>query len=105
MATRLREHTRSEDTASRHGGDEFLYLLAEVGDEQSIACTAERISRMIREPCNIRTRDTEISVSIAASIGIAVSPKDGVTVDRLVKSADSAMYRAKQTKSGHSFAL
>jgi diguanylate cyclase (GGDEF)-like protein len=105
MATRLREHTRSEDTASRHGGDEFLYLLAEAGNEQSTVCIAERIIRMIREPCNISSHGTEISVSIDASIGIAISPKDGITVDRLVKSADSAMYRAKQQKSGHSFAL
>jgi diguanylate cyclase len=105
IATRLREHTRSEDTASRHGGDEFLYLLAEAGNEQSIVCAAKRIIRMIQEPCNVRSHDTEISLSIAASIGIAIAPKDGITVDSLIKSADSAMYRAKQQKSGHSFAL
>lgn len=105
MATRLQEHTRGEDTASRHGGDEFLYLLAEAGDEQSIVCVAERIIRIIQEPCTISSHGTEISVSLDASIGIAVSPKDGITVDRLVKSADAAMYRAKQQESGHSFAL
>jgi diguanylate cyclase (GGDEF)-like protein len=104
LATRLLEHTRSEDTASRHGGDEFLYLLAEAGNEQSMVHIAERIIRMIQEPFNISSHDTEISVSIDASIGIAISPKDGITVDMLVKSADSAMYRAKQQKSGHAFA-
>ncbi|HUD97605.1 MAG TPA: GGDEF domain-containing protein [Woeseiaceae bacterium] len=105
MATRLMEHTRSEDTASRHGGDEFLYLIAEAGDEQSTAHVAERIIRMIQEPCNISSHGTEISVSMDVSIGIAISPKDGITVDTLIKSADSAMYRAKQQKSGYLFAL
>jgi diguanylate cyclase (GGDEF)-like protein len=105
MATRLMEHTRSEDTASRHGGDEFLYLIAEAGDEQSTAHVAERIIRMIQEPCNISSHGTEISVSMDVSIGIAISPKDGITVDKLIKSADSAMYRAKQQKSGYLFAL
>jgi diguanylate cyclase (GGDEF)-like protein len=105
MATRLQEHTRSEDTASRHGGDEFLYLIAEAGNEQTIVHVAERIIRTIQEPCNISSQGTEISVSIDASIGIAISPKDGITVDTLIKSADTAMYRAKQQKSGYSFAL
>jgi diguanylate cyclase (GGDEF)-like protein len=105
MATRLQEHTRSEDTASRHGGDEFLYLIAEAGNEQTIVHVAERIIRTIQEPCNISSQGTEISVSIDASIGIAISPKDGITVDTLIKSADTAMYRAKEQKSGYSFAL
>jgi diguanylate cyclase (GGDEF)-like protein len=103
IATRLLDRIRSEDTACRHGGDEFLYLLAEAGSEQSISYVAERIIRTIQEPCAISSHDTEISVSISASIGIAIAPKDGITVDRLIKSADSAMYRAKQQKSGHSF--
>jgi diguanylate cyclase (GGDEF)-like protein len=105
MATRLQEHTRSEDTASRHGGDEFLYLIAEAGNEQTIVHVAERIIRTIQEPCNISSQGTEISVSMDVSIGIAISPKDGITVDTLIKSADTAMYRAKQQKSGYSFAL
>jgi diguanylate cyclase (GGDEF)-like protein len=105
MATRLQEHTRSEDTASRHGGDEFLYLLAEPGNHQSIVSIAERMIRLIQEPCHVSSHGTEVSVSLDASIGISISPKDGITVDKLVKSADSAMYRAKRRKSGYSFAL
>jgi diguanylate cyclase (GGDEF)-like protein len=105
MATRLQEHTRSEDTASRHGGDEFLYLIGEAGDERSIVHVAQRIIRIIQEPCNISSHGTEIRVSMDVSIGIAISPKDGITVDTLIKSADTAMYRAKEQKSGYSFAL
>jgi diguanylate cyclase (GGDEF)-like protein len=104
MATRLQEHTRSEDTASRHGGDEFLYLLAEPGNHESIVSIAQRMIRLIQEPCHVSSHGTELSVSLDASIGISISPKDGITVDKLVKSADSAMYRAKRRKSGYSFA-
>jgi len=103
IAARLSKRTRSEDTVCRLGGDEFLYLLAEAGSDQSTTFIAERIIRTIQEPCSISWKDTEISVSVQASIGIALSPRDGITVDGLVKSADSAMYRAKQEKSGHSF--
>jgi diguanylate cyclase (GGDEF)-like protein len=105
LATRLQEHTRSEDTASRHGGDEFLYLLSDPGNQKSIASIAERMIRLIQEPCHLSSHGIEVSVSLDASIGISISPKDGTTVDKLVKSADSAMYRAKQQKSGYSFAL
>lgn len=105
LATRLQDHTRGEDTASRYGGDEFLYLLTDPGNHQSIVSIAERMIHLIQEPCHVSSHGTEVSISLDASIGISISPQDGVTVDNLVKSADSAMYRAKQRKSGYSFAL
>jgi diguanylate cyclase (GGDEF)-like protein len=105
LADRLQDHTRSEDTASRYGGDEFLYLLADPGGDQSIVAIAERMIRLIQEPCEVSSHGTDISISLDASIGISVYPRDGVTVDTLIKSADSAMYRAKQRKCGYSFAL
>jgi diguanylate cyclase (GGDEF)-like protein len=105
MATRLHEHTRSGDTASRHGGDEFLYLISEPGNHESIGSIARRVIRVIQEPCDVSSNGTDVSVALAASIGISISPKDGITVDKLIKSADAAMYRAKQRKSGYSFAL
>lgn len=104
MATRLQAQTRSEDTASRHGGDEFLYLLSEPGNQDSIVSIAQRMLHLIHEPCSVRAHGTDISIGLAASIGIAISPKDGTTVDKLIRSADSAMYRAKQRKSGYCFA-
>ena len=104
MATRLLEHTRGEDTASRHGGDEFLYLISEPGKEESIASIARRMIRLIQEPCIVSSCGIEISIALDASIGISISPKDGTTVDKLIKCADEAMYRAKQQKSGFSFA-
>lgn len=104
IARRLQENTRGGDTVSRHGGDEFLYLQTEIRDEKNIAMIAEKIIRAIQAPCNISVRDIKINLSIKASIGISIFPKDGTTADTLVKSADQAMYRAKQAKSGHAFA-
>jgi diguanylate cyclase (GGDEF)-like protein len=104
IARRLQDTMRGEDTVSRHGGDEFLYLLTEIRDEKSIAMIAEKIIQVIQAPCNVSVRDLNISPSVKASIGISIYPKDGTTADALVKSADKAMYQAKQHKSGYAFA-
>jgi diguanylate cyclase (GGDEF)-like protein len=104
IAERLKENTRSDDTVFRHGGDEFLYLLMEVRDERDIVSVAEKLIKAIQAPCEIRLRDLTVSASIGASIGIAIYPKNGTTMEMLVKNADEAMYRAKRDKSGHSLA-
>ena len=103
-ARRLKENTRGDDTVSRHGGDEFLYLLTEIHDEKDIAMIAEKIIKMIQVPCNFSVRDLKISPSIGACIGISIFPKNGTTAYTLVKCADEAMYRAKQNKTGYTFA-
>jgi len=103
-ARRLKENTRGDDTVSRHGGDEFLYLLTEIHNEKDIAMIAEKIIKTIQVPCQVSVRDLKISPSIGACIGISIFPKNGTTADTLVKRADEAMYRAKQHKSGYSFA-
>ena len=100
IAGRLMKSTRSSDTVSRHGGDEFMYLLTEITDESSVAAIAEKLRKSIQAPCNISVRDLKISPSVTASIGIAIYPQDGTTVDALVSSADQAMYRAKHNKNG-----
>ena len=104
IAGRLKECTRGDDTVSRLGGDEFLYLLMEVKDEKTITSIAEKISVAIQAPFDVGVRGGTITVSINASIGIAIFPQDGTTADALVKSADSAMYQAKRDKAGYSFA-
>ncbi len=100
IAARLKENIRGDDTVSRHGGDEFLYLLMEVGDERDIAVVAEKIIKAIQTPCDISAGN----LVIMPSIGISIFPKDGITADTLIKSADKAMYQAKRDKSGYSFA-
>lgn len=103
IAGRLKETTRGEDTVCRHGGDEFLYMLLELRNEQDITIIAKKIIKAVQEPCEIRLRDISLSLGTNPSIGIAIYPIDGTTADTLVDSADKAMYWAKRNKTGYSF--
>jgi diguanylate cyclase (GGDEF)-like protein len=104
IAARLTQSTRDDDTVSRHGGDEFLYLLTEVKNEQDLTSVAEKLIVSIQTPCDVSIDDLTINPSISASIGISIFPKDGTTAEALIKSADQAMYRAKDSKSRYLFA-
>ena len=103
IALRLTASTRDDDTVSRHGGDEFLYLLTEIGNEQDLMFVADKIISTIEMPCAISVDGVEINASVSASIGIAIFPKDGSAAQSLVASADKAMYRAKKSNARHSF--
>lgn len=104
-AQRLLDNTRSGDTVSRLGGDEFLYLLMDVKEQADIAMIAAKIVKAIQAPCNVGLRNLEIQPTVGASIGIAIFPEHGTAAAALVKSADEAMYRAKRDASGYAFAL
>jgi len=104
VARRLAEKTRGDDTVSRHGGDEFLYLLTELHNEHDIAMIAEKIIHAIEVPIDFKVGDVHITSNIGASIGISTYPKNGASAPVLIKSADEAMYRAKQSQSGYAFA-
>jgi diguanylate cyclase (GGDEF)-like protein len=104
IADRLIATTRSDDTISRYGGDEFLYLLTEIHDEAQVRIFAEKLVRTIQAPCSIGERDATVHVEVNASIGISLFPEDGVAPQILVEKADAAMYRAKQSCSGIAFA-
>ena len=104
IASRLTDITRADDTLSRHGGDEFLYVLTEYESERDLAPIAEKLTLLIQAPCEISVGENTANVTVSASIGIAVFPEHGKTSDELVKSADSAMYRAKRTRFRFAFA-
>lgn len=104
IAHRLTTTTRSDDTISRYGGDEFLYLLTEIHDETHVALFAEKLVRTIQAPCAVSGQVVAMNVEVKASIGISLFPKDGVTPEMLVAKADDAMYGAKQNRSGIAFA-
>jgi diguanylate cyclase (GGDEF)-like protein len=104
IASRLMANTREDDTVSRRGGDEFLYLLMEIRDELDIVAIAEKLLDTIQAPCPMVVGAQSLSPSIKASIGISLFPKDGTTADGLIHRADQAMYEAKRNKSGYAFA-
>ena len=81
------------DTAnvSRFGGDEFIVLLEDSEDENGCETVAKRILEVLAAPMVLG--DQEIVIS--ASIGIAMSPRDGEDADTLLRKADAAMYHAK----------
>ncbi len=91
VAQRLVACVRSSDTVSRQGGDEFVVLLPEVARAADAAISAEKILLALRSPYVIEQHDLHITVSI----GIATYPDAGTAVDELKKSADLAMYHAK----------
>jgi predicted signal transduction protein with EAL and GGDEF domain/DNA-binding response OmpR family regulator len=75
----------------RIGGDEFIALLPDIQDPAEAERMAERILVSLREPVNAAGQE----LFATASIGIAVYPRDGHSVDELMRSADVAMYAAK----------
>jgi len=91
LAKRLRLVLRTEDTVTRLGGDEFILLLPGV-DAIGAAHVAQNVLDAIAESYWIELYD----LALTASVGIALYPADGVDLETLSKSADAAMYRAKQ---------
>lgn len=91
VADRLQSFVRGEDLVSRWGGDEFVCLLFEIKQEADVTRLAGKMVDRIAETCEFNG----VSLSIRASIGIAIYPADGETADILFKNADIAMYQAK----------
>ena len=91
IANRLTSSLRSNDTVARLGGDEFVVLLDIGVDEKSASYIADKIIKKIQKP--VKLNDT--IVSVGASIGISLYPNNGDSSDKLLKSADLAMYSAK----------
>lgn len=105
VASRLKSMTREDDTVSRHGGDEFLYLLMELRQESDATRIAEKIIARVGEPFEIETEGEPIQVSVKCSVGISIFPRNGSTDTLLIDSADKAMYRAKRAGGGYSYDL
>jgi diguanylate cyclase (GGDEF)-like protein len=92
VAARLTDSTRGTDTVARLGGDEFAVIQAPIEKPVEAADFAERIMAMLEAPFTV----LDHRIVIGTSIGIAFSPQDGTDPDQLMKSADLALFRAKQ---------
>ena len=92
----IKENLRKDDFFVRYGGEEFLALLFNL--EPSVAMKlAERI-RMTIESCNIYNADLNANIKMTISIGIANLQKRNISAQELVKEADKALYKAKETR-------
>jgi diguanylate cyclase (GGDEF)-like protein len=104
VAQRMLHNARSDDTPSRYGGDEFVYLLQEIGTERDVAVFAQELAAVLQEPFLIDDQEPTLRLSVQASIGVAVFPQHGQTAELLLKKADSAMYQAKRSGLDYMFA-
>jgi diguanylate cyclase (GGDEF)-like protein len=92
VAIRLRASVFATDVVARLGGDEFVILVTKKADQEMLHLTAHNIMGALVEPIQLDGR----SVNITASIGISRYPHDGIDLMTMMKSADRAMYRAKE---------
>lgn len=93
VAERLRAHLRTTDTIARVGGDEFVVILENLDDWHAAGGVAQKLIESLAEPFDWRGTPCDLG----ASIGIAVYPRDAETPADLIRCADDAMYRVKQS--------
>jgi diguanylate cyclase (GGDEF)-like protein/PAS domain S-box-containing protein len=98
VARRLVSCVRSSDTVSRLGGDEFVVLLSEIESAEDAAATATKIGAALLAPHEVAHHQLHIT----ATIGISLYPDDGRDAETLIKTADTAMYHAKE-RGRHTF--
>lgn len=97
VAQRLRACLREGDTLARLGGDEFTLLLPAIPDRQAVERVAEKCIAAMEGPFLVQNHRLFLGVSI----GIAVFPEHGETLETLIKHADVAMYHVKEHGKGH----
>ena len=93
VAERLLGAVRESDTVARLGGDEFVLIMPERTDGALTSAIIQRLMEAVAQPMTIEQH----TFFVTASIGVAVYPGDGMEPDQLLKHADIAMYRAKES--------
>ncbi len=99
VAQRIRRSVRNVDCVARLGGDEFTVVLADMPSPDTAATAAQNICRSLSTPFKIDGHD----IFVSTSIGISLYPHDGIDAGTLLKHADTAMYRAKKSRTGFKF--
>ena len=98
FATRFSNIIRTEDTLSRLGGDEFVILLSDIGTDEVSATKASndvavKLHKLLTQPLQLTTN----SLTITISIGVKLISSSKETINDILKDADIAMYKAKQS--------
>ena len=89
----MRRTVRESDTIARFGGDEFAVILSPIYGPKNASRVAQALLDVLSKPIDL----DGYKAIIGASIGISMYPSDGTTEEELVKNADTAMYRAKES--------
>lgn len=92
VAERLLGCVRASDTVARLGGDEFMVILPDIQSIADVLQTADRILAACDTPLQVGGAPRHVT----HSLGLAIAPRDGDSVEELMQHADQAMYRAKQ---------
>jgi diguanylate cyclase (GGDEF)-like protein len=98
ISDRLSACVRRSDTVSRHGGDEFVVLCAELERAEDAAISAAKILAAVTAILQIAGHE----IHVTASVGVSIYPEDGHDGEVLIRNADTAMYHAK-ADGGHQF--
>lgn len=98
FAQRLTDCLREGDTVARLGGDEFVMLVRRIDTPEDAQAVAQALLARTSESIWVDARPLQV----APSVGIALFPRDGETVETLLKNADAAMYAAKRAGRGTS---
>ncbi len=96
---RIRSVVRDSDLVFRHGGDEFTVILTMLHAETDAAMVAGKLIKAFEEPILL----DQNALHIGLSAGIALFPRDGITADKLVRCADTALFEAKKERSDFRF--
>lgn len=100
VARKLAQCVRSSDTVSRVGGDEFVVVVEEITKPGEAALVAKKILDAMDTPTIYQGH----ACHVGASIGIALFPQDGTSIEEVNKAADLAMYRVKHSgRNGYCF--
>ncbi|MFD0671556.1 putative bifunctional diguanylate cyclase/phosphodiesterase [Cohnella sp. GCM10027633] len=96
VAERLTKFANKPERIFRLGGDEFTFLLSDLRDLNAAEATAQRLVETFETPIRVGQLDFHLTVSV----GMAIYPQDGNSLDLLLQNADTAMYSAKDTRNG-----
>lgn len=96
VSERLRSLMTDNELCGRLGGDEFAIVVKEAGDTHYMELLAARIIETLSRPYEV----DQHTLYIGASVGTAIGPRDGRTVEMLMRSADLALYRSKDQGGG-----
>lgn len=94
VATRLRQVVRKADTAARLGGDEFALLFVGVRGSGDCPALCDKVEQEVGQPLDVEG----LALTPKCSIGYALYPRDGATLDSLLNAADARMYQVKRSR-------